>query len=512
MEEKSIVELKLRKIHITALVLIMVIFFLVISNIFITTNQKGQQLYESNLRQALLESKETYLKDTVNNMIYYIEKSRAEQVAVYQSKMSLLVYHISQIEETEVTPFITALNLIMNETDQQEFHVLLTDDNDSVLYTNDLNKNEDASQIKGEYKKGVIKKQYIRGEHTIYIWISEETIYTQVENEMRKILYKTQYSDNGYMWINEIKNYGGGPEYAIRLIHPNLPETEGEYLSTNTMDVAGNYPYWEELVGIREKGELLYHYYFKELNSTNVSEKMTYAKLYPQYDWVVSMGIYLKDIDLFIADVDQNNNQLNKELTSTVVKTIILLFFIFGIIIIFIEREFFRKTNHHLVRQSYEDPLTKIPNRRAGMEKLALILEQHKRQGGITAVIIIDIDNFKQINDSYGHDKGDEVLIRITKLINNHIRENDMLSRWGGEEFLLVCHGLKLEDLSSFSEKLLAIVNQEEFSFQDEVFHISFSAGVSFVMRSDESIESIIKRADENLYKAKEDGKNKVIW
>ena len=511
-KEKIFMESKLRKIHISMLILIMVIFFLVVSNVFTNTSQKGQELYETNLKQAILDNKETYLKDTVNNIIYYIEKSRAEHIAGYQSKMELLVNNISQIEANDVQSYVDTLNLLMHEEKNQEFQVLLTGENETILYTNLINGYNEYFEIKNEYKDAVVKKQYISGEYAIFIWIPEETIYAMVKDEMHEILYKTQYSDKGYIWINEIKNYEGGSQYAIRLIHPNLPETEGEYLSTNTMDVAGNYPYWEELIGIKENGELLYNYYFKEFNSEEISEKMTYAKLYSQYDWVVSMGIYLEDIDSFVTDIDQHNDQLNRELTSTVIKTIILLFFIFGVVIIFIEREFFRKTSHHLMKQSYEDPLTKIPNRRAGKENLSIVLDQHKHRGGTTAVMIIDIDDFKQINDSYGHDKGDEVLIRVTTVINQHIRENDMLSRWGGEEFLLVCSGLKLEDLSSFSEKLLTIVNQEKFYYQDEVFQISFSAGVSFVMKSDETIETIIKRADENLYKAKKNGKNKVIW
>lgn len=106
--------------------------------------------------------------------------------------------------------------------------------------------------------------------------------------------------DDGYIWVNHILNYDGGDKYAIRRIHPNLPETEGSWLSTNTTDIKGNKPYKVELEGIKLNGEIYFEYYFKKLKSDEISHKLSYAKLYEPYDWVIATGVYLDDIDELI--------------------------------------------------------------------------------------------------------------------------------------------------------------------------------------------------------------------
>ena len=103
--------------------------------------------------------------------------------------------------------------------------------------------------------------------------------------------------DDGYVWVNRIINYEGGDKYAIRQIHPNLPHTEGEWLSTNTTDTKGNRPYEVELNGVKKAGEVYFEYYFKKLNSTQIAHKMSFAKLYKPWNWIVATGVYLDDVD-----------------------------------------------------------------------------------------------------------------------------------------------------------------------------------------------------------------------
>ncbi|MDK9706971.1 MAG: cache domain-containing protein [Desulforhopalus sp.] len=107
--------------------------------------------------------------------------------------------------------------------------------------------------------------------------------------------------DDGYIWVNRIVDYQGGDKYAIRQIHPNMPETEGSWLSTKTTDIKGNHPYETELNGIKSKGELYFDYYFKKLGSDTIAHKMTFAKLYEPFNWVVATGVYLDDIDQLVA-------------------------------------------------------------------------------------------------------------------------------------------------------------------------------------------------------------------
>jgi signal transduction histidine kinase len=118
--------------------------------------------------------------------------------------------------------------------------------------------------------------------------------------EVRRLIHTTELPDNGYIWINEIVDYEGGDDYAIRFAHPNLIDTEGDYLSTNTTDIAGNQPYLEELNGIKAEGEIYFDYYFQEMRSEQISHKLSFAKLYQPFDWVVATGVYLNDVDRLI--------------------------------------------------------------------------------------------------------------------------------------------------------------------------------------------------------------------
>ena len=114
------------------------------------------------------------------------------------------------------------------------------------------------------------------------------------------MIHTTELPDNGYVWINEIIDYQGGDNYAIRFAHPNLVDTEGDYLSTNATDIVGNLPYQEELEGIRRNGQIFFDYYFLKMGTDQISHKLSFAKLYAPYDWVVATGVYLDDVDRLI--------------------------------------------------------------------------------------------------------------------------------------------------------------------------------------------------------------------
>jgi signal transduction histidine kinase len=120
--------------------------------------------------------------------------------------------------------------------------------------------------------------------------------------------------DNGYVWVNRIVNYQGGDRYAIRQIHPNLPHTEGDWLSTETKDIKGNKPYEVELNGVKKEGEIYFEYYFQKLNSEKIAHKLSFAKLYKPWDWVVATGVYLDDVDqLILAETENMKKTLKKQ-------------------------------------------------------------------------------------------------------------------------------------------------------------------------------------------------------
>jgi len=154
----------------------------------------------------------------------------------------------------------------------------------------------------------------------------------------------------------------------------------------------------------------------------------------------------------------------------------------------------------------WTDNLTKVFNR-AYFEKVVIkkVMESDQKQEK-TSLLMVDIDKFKNINDIYGHNIGDIVLIELGKVITNIVRKEDVLIRWGGEEFILVLFNTNLNCASLIAEKIRSMIEEHEFS---EVKKISVSIGVA-QKHIDDTIEDWIKKADNAMYKAKREGRNRV--
>lgn len=200
-----------------------------------------------------------------------------------------------------------------------------------VIWDNQANKAVyDPGNLAGATWKDTLKANtsglssyriFFHGDYVFLFGFTKSYVNELVKSDIANVIRNSKFDGNSYIWVNEIQNYQGGKNYAIRRIHPNLPETEGIYLSTDMADIAGNYPYLTELQGINKDGELFFSYYFKEPGSNKVSKKLAYAKLYKDYNWVVAMGVYLDDLQPY---VDQTKKE-SKELVSRITLILVLL-------------------------------------------------------------------------------------------------------------------------------------------------------------------------------------------
>ncbi len=161
----------------------------------------------------------------------------------------------------------------------------------------------------------------------------------------------------------------------------------------------------------------------------------------------------------------------------------------------------------HLKQLANTDALTGVYNRRRFNEVIHLELSRARRYGAPFSLIIFDIDHFKQINDTYGHQAGDQVLLKLALLVNGNIRNTDVFARWGGEEFTILAAHCDDECPSNLAEKLRRLIEAYAFA---EVGHITCSFGVTRYHQGDDH-ESIVNRADNSLYLAKESGRNRVV-
>jgi len=157
--------------------------------------------------------------------------------------------------------------------------------------------------------------------------------------------------------------------------------------------------------------------------------------------------------------------------------------------------------------QTYIDELTKLYNRKSYNKRLAELLSLKKRYKTKFSMIMYDIDDFKYVNDTYGHKVGDDVLVKMSQIVMSMLRENDYIFRIGGEEFVILLTETGLDSATSVAKKLRENIEDKLKSVTDK--KITVSIGVSESNESDNE-DSIFKRVDDLLYKSKNSGKNKV--
>ena len=158
--------------------------------------------------------------------------------------------------------------------------------------------------------------------------------------------------------------------------------------------------------------------------------------------------------------------------------------------------------------QAYHDILTELPNRALFDDRLQQTIASAQRHGEKFALLFLDLDNFKQINDTLGHHFGDEVLRQVAKRLGSCLREVDSLSRLGGDEFTIIATGLKSsESAAKIAQKLLDVM-KPAFSIDEHTLHISVSIGISFYPKDSILKQDLLKYADTAMYRAKDEGRD----
>lgn len=161
-------------------------------------------------------------------------------------------------------------------------------------------------------------------------------------------------------------------------------------------------------------------------------------------------------------------------------------------------------------KQAMHDPLTNLPNRRGMRVHLDREYSRAVRAGEPLSVLACDVDHFKQVNDKYLHDGGDFVLESLSKLFTNSIRQQDIVARWGGEEFLFLLPNTGSADAYLLAEKIRKLAENHTMHYKTQPIKITLSIGVNEIS-SDENIDHAINIADHLLYVAKEKGRNQTV-
>jgi two-component system cell cycle response regulator len=169
-----------------------------------------------------------------------------------------------------------------------------------------------------------------------------------------------------------------------------------------------------------------------------------------------------------------------------------------------------KKAQAKMAEMSTVDELTKLHNRRYFIEALEGEFERASRYEIEMALIMVDLDHFKKINDTYGHPSGDMVLSEIGRILKKHVRRNDIACRYGGEEFAVILSNVSRENIYAAYDRFREMVSEHLFEYESNQFHITVSIGIAFSNNA-ESANDLLSQADQALYQAKDTGRNKTV-
>ncbi len=171
-------------------------------------------------------------------------------------------------------------------------------------------------------------------------------------------------------------------------------------------------------------------------------------------------------------------------------------------------QEALEAANQTLSNLASLDPLTEIYNRRYFFNLANVEFAKAQRHQHPLSVIMLDVDHFKKINDSFGHGAGDQALVKLTSYCQDTGRESDIISRFGGEEFAICCADTDIKGAMALAERIRKTIEDASFEFEGHNIQFTASLGVTSLQPSDHEFEELISRADKYLYEAKNAGRN----
>ncbi len=345
----------------------------------------------------------------------------------------------------------------------------------------------------------------------------ENDVLKEIKKEIQKLLINTKYGKKGYIFAFDYK---------------------GNVISHSNKDVIGKNR-WNVVVGneltvqniikgsrLLEDGFFMTYISHQDPITKKEAKKTSFVKNIPDLSWVIGTGIYYADI---LEKIGTRDVVLKEKLDNAFNRIILIAFFVLSIVTVITFLIFWKlkktlksyqedliekhlQTVEHkkkLLYQLEHDHLTKLPNRILFSDRLIESIKKSKRNDTNVAVLFIDIDKFKTINDSMGHDIGDEVLKEVALRFKSAMRESDVVARFGGDEFVVLIDDYKnAHDIIKIIDKIQkALV--EPIVFNDSEYKSTISIGISVFPHDGDNPQSLLKNADIAMYRAKEDGRNR---
>lgn len=325
----------------------------------------------------------------------------------------------------------------------------------------------------------------IRHFHTLQV--SGELSENSAQHMAMTTLQSAIYGKAGYFWINDIE--------GIMLMHPHNSELVGKSV-LDLRDNEGKHPF-KDFIATAKAGGGWVDYYWSKPGEEKTYRKLSHVTLFKPWNWVLGTGIYLDDMEAEIQTI-----------VYRAIAIVAVIFIILILVSILMSNHFLKQ----LSKLATHDPLTSLLTRRFLCEKIPILISSHDRSiQAYLAVIFLDIDHFKIVNDTYGHPYGDKVLSQVGKAILNSVRTSDIAVRYGGEEFVIAMLCNDKDEAIQVAERIRAEAHAIEFQKGRKKFSVTLSAGIAY-RQENEPFEHLIKRADEKLYQAKEEGRDRIKY
>jgi len=181
-----------------------------------------------------------------------------------------------------------------------------------------------------------------------------------------------------------------------------------------------------------------------------------------------------------------------------------------GLLLIFTDMTEVKNLQKMLEKQAYYDELTQIYNRRAFFQQCNQAYVEAKGTSSSFTVVLMDIDHFKHVNDTYGHAVGDQVLVHVVKACQDELKPGELFARYGGEEFVLALRGYTLVEGEDLANKLCHSIELQPLKTTEGIITTTISCGVAEATNGEETLYQLLNKADKALYSAKQAGRNRV--
>lgn len=284
------------------ILIIIVVSFILFAKMMVSSNQE-------NLKKVALAEVQESMRETVNNIAIHVDMVRERMDRESVATITDLVRRIKAGGVTSAEDILEYLRVCEENKLGQAIEIIYTSADGIPYYINQYESN--VLFINGSkdllLKDAAIKDVFMIDGQELIVFIRQSEVDGLVKKEIHDYLHRESYEGNQYVWVNEVINLDGGPYYAIRRIHPNLVESEGEFLSTHLTDVMGNYPYKTELEGINKEGYVFHSYYFKNKVNNDITEKFSYAQYYEPYNWIIAIGETIEDTYAYSEEINTRN-------------------------------------------------------------------------------------------------------------------------------------------------------------------------------------------------------------